>query len=198
MPRSTRSDHHRGQALLEFAILGSLALFALAFLIQIGLRVNFQQEVEQQTFRRTLAKADSYSTIEPVSVQYQEFWDRQVPSPGDGFAVMPRTYTEANATVVWGTFLSFTADQDRRSQPLTVVSVNGVERDFREEDFEGIPETAPEISRIDRRLTASGTVQQANATSSSLATNTTQTTTVTLKNNATVSGEVTSGVNWNW
>jgi len=194
--------HQAGQALLEFAIFGSLALFALAFLIQIGLRVNYQQEIDQQTFRRALAKSDSYSVVEPPGVTYLQFRDRQIPSPADGFAVMPRVATQGAASVVWGTFQANTDVDDRDGQYLTVVRVNGTTQEFRGDeergDFQGLPEDAPLISRVNRTLTSRGTVQQTDAASSSLSTATDQTTTVTLKNNASVSSTVSSGVDWSW
>lgn len=198
MRRSNRTNWQRGQALLEFAIFGSLALLALAFLIQVGLQVNYQQEIDQAAFRTALAKADSYSVVEPAAVQHLEFRDRQMPSPADGFAVMPRVLTSSGATVVWGTFLARTDRDDRQSDPLTVVRVNATQREFRKRDFDGTPEDDPLFSRITRSATSAGSVRQTDATSSRLSTTTNQTTTVVLKNNDTVSSTISSNVNWNW
>ncbi len=124
----------RGQALLEFAIMGSLALMALGFFIQIGLRANFQQEIEQQNFRRTMRIAKSHDKNEPQSVTLQQYRDRRVPNPTDGLGVMPRTSTNASNTVVWGEFLTFLA-VDRNSQPQIVVQLNDEERRYRAEDM---------------------------------------------------------------
>ena len=201
LQNSAASPKRAGQALIEFAVFGSLALLALAFMIQIGLRANYQQEIDQQTFRRALDVADSYSDIEPVSVSYLQFRDRQIPDPSEGFGIMPRAATTGQAEVVWGTYLGFADKDDRRSQPLTIVRVNNAEREFRSDDFKNAPDDLPLYTRIDRTLTSAGTIRQTrqpNAESSSLATRTTQTTTVTLKNDAKVSSSVSSGVNWNW
>ena len=67
------SEPRRGQALIEFAIVGSIALMALAFLIQIGLRMNYQQEMDQQTFRRAMKIAQSENAIESARISYNQY-----------------------------------------------------------------------------------------------------------------------------
>ena len=50
---------HSGQALIEFAIMGSIALLAFTVLIQMGLRMNYQQEIQQDAFRNALRIAQN-------------------------------------------------------------------------------------------------------------------------------------------
>ena len=88
-----------GQALVELAIFGSLGLMALTFLIQMGLRLNYQQELQQQTFRRALLMAkcegDGFKPLvecvkrvpgvsddeESQATVLNQFRDRQMPIP---------------------------------------------------------------------------------------------------------------------
>src|SRR3989338_365860 len=88
-----------GQAMIELAIFGSFAILALGFLIQIGLRQNFQQEIEQTAFRRALIFAKSEGDEESQSVQYSYFRNRRAPNPSDGFAVTPRSLTQGSSTL---------------------------------------------------------------------------------------------------
>ena len=194
-----RSEPARGQALLELAIFGSLTLIAVAFLIQIGLRVNYQQETDQQTFRRAMKIAQSEGSMESASIIHYQFRDRQVPDPSDGFSMMPRTLTQGMANVVWGEHLAVGDRNDRRSQERFIFQVNSTQREFREEDFKVRQgRNIPIVTKVERQLTSSGGVQQSNAASSQLSTTTTQATTLTLKRGQTVPSAVTSGVDWNW
>lgn len=115
-----------GQALVEFAIFGSLFLMALAFLVQIGLRMNYQQEIEQQTFRRAMNAAQQEGDEESQLTTYYQVRQRQIPDPSDGFAVQPRVRTESSATVVWSEFLTF-LDRGRDSQPRTLVHLDNAD-----------------------------------------------------------------------
>lgn len=197
-----RSEPKRGQALIEFAIIGSLALLALAFLIQIGLRVNYQQEMDQQTFRRAMKIAQSEGSIESASINYNQFRDRQLPDPSDGFSMMPRTLTEGTANVIWGEHLAVGDEDDRNSQTRIMFQVNDALREFRDEDFSprrgGGSPSLPHVTQVTRQQNSSGSVQQSDAKTSSLSTTTTQTTALTLKSSDTVAGAVTSSVDWNW
>jgi len=118
-----KPSKHGAQALVEFAIFGSLFLVALAFLVQIGLRMNYQQEIEQQTFRRAMSAAQQEGDEESQMTTYYQVRHRQIPDPSDGFAVQPRVRTESAATVVWSEFLTF-LDRGRDSQPRTLVHLD--------------------------------------------------------------------------
>ena len=187
--------HCSGQALIEFAIVGSLALLALAFLIQIGLRMNYQQEIEQQTFRRALRVAQNEGEEESQAIQYQHFRNRQIPDPSQGFAIMPRTTSQASATVTWGEGLTFLAD-DRDSQPRIIVHLDDTEREFRSEDLQ---DDQPLVGHIRKEIQSASEIQQDNS-ASRLNTTTTETTTMTLNtnNNDPISSTLTSDVNFNW
>lgn len=178
--------------------MGSLALMALAVLIQVGMRVNYTQEIEMETFRAAMAESRSRWDIEPVVVQYQQFRDRQMPSPDQPFAIMPRQLTSSGSALTWATHLDFGADPDEDSEGMTVISVNGTQQRFRENQLKTVDPDAPLIAAVDRQFTAGGVVTQPNATSSSLNTGTNQSTTVILKTGAAVAGAVASGVTWNW
>ena len=189
----------RGQALVEFAVMGSLALLALAFMIQIGLRANYQQDISQQTFRRALSLAQQEGDDkESQSIQVQQFRDRQIPNPAQGFAIMPRTTTQGGATVTWGEALTF-LDKERDSQPRIIVDLNGNAQEFRSDDLAA---GQPLVRHISKRLSSTGAITQNNA-GGSLETTTTESTTMTLNttNHATVSSQLSSschfeGSNW--
>lgn len=120
--------------MVEFAITGSLALVALALLIQVGLRANYQQEIDQQTFRRAQRIAQNEGDEESQAIVLTHFRDRQVPNPSLGFVLTPRMSTQSNATVTWGEWLTFLAE-DRDSQPRIEILVNDTQQTFRSEDI---------------------------------------------------------------
>lgn len=185
----------RGQALIEFAILGSLGLLALAFLIQIGLRANYQQEMEQHAFRRALAAAQAEGDTESQSIQVQAFRDRQVPNPSQGFAIMPRTLSSGAGTVTWGELLTL-LDDARDSQPRIIVELNDARREFRSEDLK---KDEPLIHFIHKTLDSQGTMTQDNA-GSDLDTSTTETTDLEFntKSPSTLSSTTHSNVRFDW
>jgi len=164
-------------------------------MIQIGLRMNYQQEIEQQTFRRALRVAKNEGDEESQAIQYQHFRDRQVPNPSQGFAIMPRTTSQASASVTWGEWLTYLSD-DRDSQPRIIVHLNDTQREFRSEDLK---KDEPLVHRIDKTIASTGQIQQSNS-ASKLNTQTTEQTTMTLNtnNNDQVSSTLTSKVDFNW
>ena len=188
-PPASSLELAMGQAMIEFAIIGSTALMALAFLIQIGLRMNYQQEIEQQTFRLALKRAQEEGDVESEAILYQHIRDREIPDPASEPTIMPRTSTQASSAVTWGEYLTFLAD-DRDSQPRVVVHVNDTRADnFRSGDFEGggAPKDAPLVRAIHNQFTSTGQLTQASG-ASSLSSSSSASTTVTLKNGQTVSG----------
>ena len=183
----------RGQALLELAIFGSLALLAMAFMLQIGLRMNFQQEIEQQTFRSAMREAsnrDKRNRKPPQVVSYLQYRDRQTADPGQGFAIMPRFSTQGQSTVSWGKFLTFLTRDDKESKPLTVVSVNG---QGRINHFGEIP-SGPFVKKVTKNYTVRGTVSQSSGTAS-LSTTANESTSVDTSVGGTGSG-LSNSVGW--
>ena len=122
----------RGQSLLEVAVLGSLLVFALAALIRVGLRFNYQQQLQQDAFRKALRRAGVSNTEKRAAVThtYNLIQDRIVPEPSDPFGVNSRTrYSGAN-TVTYGRFLFSAGNEDHHSPPF-VFEINEAEREFR-------------------------------------------------------------------
>ena len=195
----------QGQAFVEFAVIGSLALVALAFLIQMGLRANFQQQMEQDTFRLAMRVAQSEGDVESQSIQYSYFRNSQIPNPTDAFGISPRTMTQSSASVTWGEWLGYLAN-DRDSQPRIIVHMDNSETEFRSEDLlkNAAGEPMPLVSAVHKDLNSNGAVTQTN-TGSSDATTTTETTTLTLNAdqnkdgvNDQLSSSLTSTTNFNW
>lgn len=187
-----------GQAFIELAIVGSLALLALAVLIRIGLGMNYKQEIEQQAFRLALRAAKNEGDEESPVVSYQFFRDRRVPDPSQGFAIMPGSLTQGSGSATWGEYLTF-LDDSRDSQARILVKLNNAsEKEFRSEDLD---EDQPFVSDINKHIQSTGVIAQSNARSS-LATTTDETTTLVfhLKDGGAdaVSSTESSHVNLNW
>ena len=178
--------------------MGTLALSALAFIISLGLGLNHELEMDQENFRAALATHNRTFLFEPpIAVHYTQFRDRQIPDVEQGFGMMPRTLTHGDVSVTWHDHLYLTADQDRVSKPMTVINVNGMTRQFRDEDFETLP-PGPLITKVNRQFTGNGVVAQRNSKASTTNTGSNQSTTVTLKDGSEITGAVNSNVNWNW
>lgn len=141
----------KGQALLELAIFGTVAIAAIGFLIRVGMKVNFDQEIRMAAFRRALAAAhqDNGTDQDALGTVYHMISHRQMPNPNDGHMTLPRTRTESSGFVEWGD--RFTAayrvpinpgaddglffDSGRNTQPRIIVQSDGTVREFRQEDF---------------------------------------------------------------
>ncbi len=87
-PRAT----NRGQALLELAIVGAVALWMLSFLVNYGLQADYRQQDLMASFRLGLASA-AQAVIDghPTSVTHVVVNDRHVPVPSHPFAIGPTT-----------------------------------------------------------------------------------------------------------
>jgi len=154
-----RSAHERGQALLELAVFGMIAIAALGFLIRVGMQMNYEQEIRMGAFRRALAAAggDNVQTLQvtgggptiqdAMAVTYHYIADRQMPNPSDGFMSLSRSRTEASAFVEWGDRLTFAyenpanpaSEEGRMTQPRIIVRSNNDEQSFRQNDFSPLP-----------------------------------------------------------
>lgn len=191
--RPTRRNN-TGQALIEFAVIGSIALLALTMLIQMGLRMNYQQEIQQNAFRNALRIAQSEGDEESQSIQYNYFRNRRTPNPSEGFGVTPRVMTQGNATVTWGEWLTY-LDGSRDSQPRIIVNLDDQSQpEFRAGDF---PTEQPLVRRIVKELDGNGEIRQDNA-GSTLASDTTETTTMELSNGTPVASTVDTPIRYNW
>lgn len=185
----------RGQALIEVAVLGSLALLALTLLIQLGLRMNYQQELQQNAFRRALITAKNEGDDESQAVQYNYFRNRRLPNPSEGFGITPRVLAQGSGTVTWGEWLTYLENDDPDSEPRIIVSLDDQSSlDRRSGDF---PDHQPLISRVDKDLTGSAEITQDNA-GSTLTADSNEHTEMTLSNGEQLSSDVPTPINYNW
>lgn len=77
-----------GQALTELAVLGSLLLLLLGWMINNALGYDYRQQATMEAFRRGLASAAGSTTPgNPISTSHLLIQDRHVPNPSDPFAV---------------------------------------------------------------------------------------------------------------
>ena len=154
--------HARGQALLELAVFGASALAAIGFLIRVGLRMNYDQEVRMAAFRRAMAAAgaDNGTDQDAMGTLFYYASSRQMPNPGDGYTSLTRDRSEASGFVEWGNKLSYAFESDniipmspdsdmgRKTQPLIVVRQDHTEKAFRQDDIpddESLPAGDAEI-----------------------------------------------------
>ncbi|MCI0529741.1 MAG: hypothetical protein L0Y56_20050 [Nitrospira sp.] len=188
----------RGQALMEFTIVGAIALLALTFLIQIGLRANFQQEIDQQSFRRAMQISQSGiedDDTESQAIVFHNIRHRQTPDPSAGLGFMPRVPSQGGGVVTWGEWLTFLAD-DEDSQPRIVVQLNKTRAEFRSGGF---PDNQPFATRIANTTDRSGTIDQTGSgggIATSLSQDQTDTTQMTLSNGETISSALFSSIDF--
>lgn len=95
----------KGQAILELAIFGSLILFVLGILLSYMQRLNDQQYVQMETFRRALEKACTFqgevSEGAGGSVQYTLLENRPQVDLNSGFGKGSPFNTGNSANVFW-------------------------------------------------------------------------------------------------
>ncbi len=203
-----------GQALLELAVFGSIAIAALGFLIRVGMTMNYNQEVRMAAFRRALAAAaaDNGTDQDAMGTTYHMAVNRQMPDPNDGYMSMQRMRTEASAFVMWGDRLTFAfkrPDSDTtglgyKTQPDVIVRSDNVElAPFRQQDFPddigGVVAYHGVVTDSTTVNTSSGTIAQTgSATSLGTTTTATATTTLNTKNSDSIasSDSSTSAVSW--
>lgn len=191
MRQNNKLASSSGQAFIEMAIFGSIALIAMGFLIQVGLGMNYQQELDENTFRRALLMAKCESSDhkpnnwcgsvgsingdgESQATVFTQLRDRQIPSPSLGYGIMPRSMVTSSATATWGQRLTF-LDDSRDSEPRLVVKVNDRPAEMlRSSDIQD-----DMIKNIDKHFDAEADYTQTNG-GVTLVTSTTTTTDVTL------------------
>ncbi len=127
--------------------MGVVCLAALGFLIRIGMKANYDQEIRMAAFRRALkaAEVDNGTDQDSLGTLYHYIAARQMPDPNDGFLTLPRGRTEASAFVEWGDRLTMAygdgdpaidTSKGRLTQERILVNNNGNEQEFRSEDFQ--------------------------------------------------------------
>jgi len=125
-----RRCHARGQALLELAILGSIALLVLGALVNYGMNADATQQAMMETFRQaTLSAWEGGQPGKPTGVSYVQLTDRHIPNPSHPFtigSVVPVTGQAGG--VVRNPRMQETADVEEEL-PRTRVTVQGVELD---------------------------------------------------------------------
>ena len=137
----------KGQALTELGIMAGIVLVALAFLVRVGMKMNYDQEIRMAAFRRAMAaaQADNTTDRDAMGTTFHYISHRQMPNPSDGFRLMPRNRTEASAFVEWGDRLSFAFEHrgnplGYQTQPKIVVRSDNTEQQYRLSDWARPPE----------------------------------------------------------
>ncbi len=133
-----------GQAMVELAIFGAVGIAALAFLINVGMRLNYDQEIRMAAFRQALAAAhaDNGTDQDAPGTVFHYILQRQAPNPGDGMMLLPRMRTEASAFVEWGDRFTFAFERSDfahedigyKTQPLIVVRSDGQQVSYHQDD----------------------------------------------------------------
>ena len=120
----------RGQALLELAIFGSIALLVLGALVNYGVNADATQQAMMDSFRKALLSAwEAPQPGKPAGVSYVQLSDRHIPNPSHPFtigSVVP--VTGQAGVVIRNPLMQETADVEEEL-PRTRVTVQGVELD---------------------------------------------------------------------
>ncbi|MBU1124496.1 MAG: hypothetical protein KKC84_00545 [Candidatus Omnitrophica bacterium] len=123
-----------GQALLELSIFGSILLMLLGVLLQYGLRFNYQQQLDQETFRKAMAQARwSRGEGHPTSVDYMVIRDEHIPDPSSPWGVGQMSALQAYVPSIKATYEldqeSISADTPNE-YPQLIIDINGREMSF--------------------------------------------------------------------
>jgi len=103
----------KAQTLTELAVFGSILLLALSFLINYGMRYNYQQDLQMRAFRKALSQAywptDLAGNKVPdrpdASASVALLEDKHIPDPRDMFGAGSVTPVTGQAEVTWGNTL---------------------------------------------------------------------------------------------
>lgn len=118
----------RGQALLELAIFGSIALLALGALINYGLNADFTQQAMMESFRRALfSAAEAPNPGAPTGVSYIQLADRHIPNPSHPFMIGSVVPVTGEADAVVRNFTSQETADTEAELPRTRVTIQGIE-----------------------------------------------------------------------
>ncbi len=138
--RGSRSlwKNKSGQSVMELAIFGSLVLFLFALLLSYMQRLNDQQYVKMEAFRRALEKACTYqgetSEGAGASVQYTMLETRRHTDLNSGFRKGSPSTTGHSASVFWA-IPKLGAQADN----LTVYKIHENEREWKYKDLVADP-----------------------------------------------------------
>jgi len=95
----------RGQAMVEMAIFGTLILFVFGMLISYAQRMNEQQYIQMEAFRRGLEKACTFAGSEDsgagASVQYTAMENKRLADLSDTFRKGSPTTIRGSSSVFW-------------------------------------------------------------------------------------------------
>lgn len=127
-------DNKKGQAIVELAIFGSIILLIFGTLLSYLQRMNDQQYVQMEAFRRSLEKACTYlgNTSEGAgaSVQYTLLQDRRHVDLSGNFRKGSSSSVSAFSNVLWAV-----PKAGAESDSLVVFKVNEDERSRHYRDF---------------------------------------------------------------
>jgi len=87
----------KGQSALEIAILGSLILICFSYILSYGQRLNFEQQLRMEAFRKAIQR--SYYKNAPVS--YTLYRDSRFADLFSGYGRGQPTASSATAAVMW-------------------------------------------------------------------------------------------------
>ena len=87
----------RGQSALEIAILGSLMMIIVGAILSYGQRLNFQQQIKMEAFRKALER--SYAMNAPVSYTLKK--DTRFMDPGGGLGQGTSSTASSSASAMW-------------------------------------------------------------------------------------------------
>jgi len=199
--------------LAELAVFGYVGILALSFIIQMGLRMNYDQEIRMNTFRRTLVDAlndnlpadakDRDPRDGSYATSYHQFRDRQMPNPAGGFGLILRERTAAESDVTWGNYLTYGSpdlSKGRSTQQRIFVQVNNSvadcfpdsERVCYASDF-AATSNEPLIKNVDVISHANSTTTQSNGSTSVHGTSSADSV-VTLSNGVTINGSLSKDI----
>lgn len=99
------TNNKKGQAMIEMAIFGTLILFVFGMLISYAQRMNEQQYIQMEAFRRALEKACTFAGAEDsgagASVQYTAMENKRLADLSDSFRKGSPTAIRGSSSVFW-------------------------------------------------------------------------------------------------
>jgi len=121
----------RGQALVELGVMGAILIFLMGVLISYALRSNFQQRVNQMTFRKAMASAAGSLGVDgvPIGVSHSVIRERYIPDPSSIFGTGPVSPFSASSSVTRD-YRAGTSPENDSELPRTVVDIQGEEHFF--------------------------------------------------------------------
>jgi len=114
-----------GQALLELAIFGAIIIMLIGILLNYGLRNNFQQRLQQQTFRKALgATGELEQNDKPSGISYLQVEDNHVVNPSDTWGLGTVYPFQAQASVNKSS-QSYKVAGNPKELPVTRINIQG-------------------------------------------------------------------------